>query len=128
MKKSERALALEELILRKEEELVLERRLLKIHFHEAYESLKPINLIKNTFKKALSSPDIKENITDTFLGVATGFITKKLIVGKTHNPLTNILGKVIELVVANKVVHNAESIKTIGSIILKKLIQPKESS
>lgn len=122
MKKSDRAIALEQLILRKEEELDLEGRLLKIHFHETYESLKPLNLIKNTFKQAIKAPDLKENIADTVLGMTSGFIAKKLIIGKTNNPLTNILGSIIELAVTNKVVNNAADIKAIGAILLKKLI------
>jgi hypothetical protein len=127
MKKSERALALEELILRKEEELILDGRLLKIHFHETYESLKPLNLIKNTIKQVIKSPDLKENLANTVMGLASGFVAKKLIIGKTNNPLSNILGSIIELTVTNKVVGNAEEIKAIGSILLKKLLGSTKS-
>ncbi|MBP7809217.1 MAG: hypothetical protein KA163_07995 [Bacteroidia bacterium] len=127
MKKSERALALEELILRKEEELALEGRLLKIHFHETYESLKPLNLIKNTIKQAIKSHDLKENLVNTVMGLASGFVAKKLIVGKTNNPLSSVLGSIIELAVTNKVVNNAGDIKAIGSIILKKLLEKAKS-
>ena len=127
MKKSDRALALEELILRKEEELVLEGRLLKVHFHETYESLKPLNLIKNTIKQAIKSPDLKENLANTIMGLASGFVAKKLIIGKTNNPLSNILGNIIELAVTNKVVNNAGDIKAIGAILLQKLISKAKS-
>lgn len=127
MKKSERALALEELILRKEEELILDGRLLKIHFHETYESLKPLNLIKNTIKQVIKSPDLKENLANTVMGLASGFVAKKLIIGKTNNPLSNILGSIIELTVTNKVVGNAEEIKAVGSILLKKLLGSTKS-
>ena len=127
MKKSDYCKAFEESILAKEAELELEGRLLKVHFKQTYESLKPINLIKNTFKQAISSPEIKDNITNTVLGMATGFISKKLVVGNTHNPLTNILGKVIEAVVTNKVINNAGEIKAITGILLKKLIEKTKS-
>ncbi|MBK7668235.1 MAG: hypothetical protein IPJ32_13400 [Sphingobacteriaceae bacterium] len=127
MKKSERALALEELILRKEEELILDGRLLKIHFHEAYESLKPLNLIKTTIQQVIKSPDLKENLANTVMGLASGFVAKKLIIGKTNNPLSNILGSIIELAVTNKVVNNAGDIKAIGSTILKKLLEKAKS-
>lgn len=115
--------ALEHSILVKELELEVESKLLKIHFLEAYESLKPINLIKTTFKQVVSSSHLKENIADGIIGMATGFVAKKIIMGKTHNPITHILGKIIEVVVANKVVNNAGEIKAIADILVKKLVE-----
>ncbi len=114
-------MAFEQSILIKETELEAEAKLLKVHFLDAYESLKPINLLKTTFKQAVSSPGIHENIVNSAIGLVTGFVTKKIIVGNTANPFTIIIGKIIELIVANKVVKNADEIKAIGSVLAKKL-------
>lgn len=122
MKKSIISLEFEQLILAKEAELELEGRLLKIHFQQAYESLKPLNLIKSTIKQVISGPDLKGSLVDTAMGYATGIIAKKIILGKTHNPFTKLLGTIIEMAVANKVSKNAGEIKTIGGILFKKLI------
>lgn len=124
-KKSQYRELLEQSIQAKELELEAEAKLLKVHFLESYESLKPINLLKTTFKQVVSNPNLKENIADGIMGMATGFVAKKIIIGSTHNPLSNILGKIIEVVVAKKVVNNAGEIKAIGNVLLKKLLQPK---
>lgn len=127
MKKQDAGLAIEQLIIAKEEELAIERRLLKIHFQQTYESLKPINLIKSTLKQAISSPLLKTNIADGLVGLASGFVAKKIITGKSHNPINKLAGLLIETLVSQKVIQNADTIKTIGGIIFKKLIHQKES-
>jgi len=76
---------------------------LRKQFHVTYESLKPINLIKNTFQEVTSSSDIKNNLLNNAIGIATGFITKKVLVGASHNPIKRILGTVLEFVIANVV-------------------------
>lgn len=122
MKHSDSVTALQQLILTKEAELELEGRLLKICLHTTYEKLKPINLIKSSIKEAIASPNLKSNIVNTVLGLATGFIAKKLVVGKTHNPLSKIAGMLIEVGVANKVTANADDIKSVAHLLLNKVI------
>lgn len=113
---------LKQLILIKEAEHIVEGKLLKDHFHRAYESLKPVNIIKNTFKEIISGPDLKTNIVDAVIGITTGFVAKKVFTGKSHNPLTKIFGIILEMVVASKITKNVDEIKSLGSIILKKII------
>lgn len=96
--------------------------LLKEEFNTTYESLKPMNMIKNTFKDMASQPNLKTDVVNSLIGLATGFIAKKVFLGNSHNPFTKLLGIVLEIAVANKVSKNADGIKSIGSIILKKII------
>ena len=86
----------------------VELGLLKDQVLLTYENLKPINILKNSLKNAISSPDLKNNIINTALGVTTGFVAKKIAVGNTHNPITKLLGTVLEIMVASKVSQNAE--------------------
>jgi len=96
--------------------------LLKAQFLTTYESLKLINVIKNTFKEVISAPGLKTNIVNATIGLTTGFVAKIFLIGKTHNPLRKLLGIVVEMAVANKVAKNADGIKSIGSSILKKIV------
>ena len=121
-------LLLKQLILVKETEHFVEGKLLKDHLHNAYESLKPINIMKNTFKEIISDSDLKKNIVDAALGFTTGFVAKKIFTGNSHNPLTKLAGNILEMVIASKVAKNAEEIKIIGSIILKKIINQQVDS
>lgn len=117
-------IAIQQLEQKQADELVL----LKAQFHTTYENLKPINIIKNTFKEIISAPDLKTNIVNSVIGLATGFAAKKVFIGKTHNPLTKLAGVVIEMIVANKAVKNAEGIKSIGNIILQKIFNKRSDS
>ena len=115
-------LAIQELELQQANELIL----LKEQFNKTSESLKPINLIKSTFKNAVSSPDLKTDVFNTVIGLVTGVVAKKLMIGKTINPFKKLLGIIVEMTVANKVAKNADEIKSTGSTIFKKLFSKKE--
>ncbi len=102
-----------------------EWQMLKEQLHTSYEGMKPLNLIKRKFKEIISSPDLKTNIINAVVGAATGFAAKKVLIGKTNNPLTKLLGVILEMAVANSAVKNADGIKSLGSIIMKKLLTGK---
>ena len=116
MKKTDISQELKQLIRTKESEIELEGRLLKIHFQRAYESLKPLNIIKSTIKQVISSPEVKTNVVDTVIGFASGFIAKKILVGKSNNVFSKLLGSLIEMTVANKVTQNADEIKLLEEV------------
>ncbi len=122
MEKGHTTTSLKQLILEKEAEHQAEGKLLKEHFHLAYESVKPINIIKNTIKEAIYSPDLKSNVINATIGLSAGFVAKKIFTWESQNPLTKLLGIILEIVVASKVTKNADEIKSIAGIMLKKLI------
>lgn len=95
--------------------------LLKEEFLKTVESLKPINIIKNTLKEAVDLPDLKTGIINSAIGLTTGILAKKIVLGKTLNPLSKLLGVALEMFVANKVAKNTGEIKSFGNIIIKKL-------
>lgn len=98
--------------------------LLRDQFLAAYDSFKPINIIKSTIKQAITSPDIKENVVNAAIGFTTGFVAKKVFVGNLNNhPFQKLLGIILEMLVVNKVTKNADEIKAIGNVILKKAIK-----
>lgn len=101
--------------------------LLKEEFLVTKEKFKLTNIIKSSFKEVTSTPNITTNIVKAAVGLTTGFVTKKLLIGKTINPVKNLLGGLLEVFVANKVMLNADTIKTVGSILLKKILPKKEA-
>jgi hypothetical protein len=74
---------------------------LKEQFEVTKESLRPMNLVKGAFHDIASSPDIKKNIVGNVIGLATGYLSKKIIFGGTHNPLKKIAGAVLQFAVTN---------------------------
>ena len=106
------------MILLKENIVLLEieqeqnRLLLKEEFKNTFEALRPVNLFKNTFQEITESPDFKNNLIDSIIGIATGFISKKIIVGNTHNPFKQIMGVILQLTITSMVTKNADAIKS----------------
>jgi hypothetical protein len=128
MEQSDAGTLLKKLILEKEAEHRAEGKLLKERFHLAYESMKPVNIVKKTFKDIFSAPDLKTNIVNAAIGLTTGFVAKKVFTGKSHNPLTKLAGFILEMVIASKVTKNADGIKSMSSMILKKIIHQHDDS
>jgi hypothetical protein len=124
MQKTDLSAGLREAILVLEKRQAAEGKILKDHFLQAYESIKPINLIKNTFKEITESNELKDNIINTSVGLATGFVSKKLFVGRSHNPFKRLLGSVLMFGITNVVSKNTETIKAIGKglfdVVIKK--------
>ncbi|MDI6033453.1 hypothetical protein QLS91_10245 [Flavobacterium sp. LB2P84] len=111
MKKINQTEILKETILlmkmKQAEELVQ----LKDQYHYTIESLKPLNLIKNAFGLMATSPEIKGNILSNIVGMTTGYLTKKVLLGSTHNPIKRILGTVLQFVITNVVTKHSETSK-----------------
>jgi hypothetical protein len=107
MKKISQQALLNEAINLLKDKQACELQLLKSQFHITYESLKPINLIKNGLHEITASPDVKKTVINTAIGLATGYISKKVLIGATNNPIKKILGAVLEFTIANVVAKTA---------------------
>ena len=81
----------------------------------AGESMKPINLIKSTFKDVAQSEDIKDNLINTGVGLAAGYVSKALFEGVTHSPLRKLLGTALMFGVTNIITRNPETVKAVSN-------------
>ena len=126
MKNSNALILLKESILLMELDQEKNRLLLKEEFKQTFESLRPANLIKNTFHDLTQSPDFKDDLLDSALGIATGFISKKIVVGNTHNPLKQIMGVLLQLAITSLVTKNADGIKSSISAMISKFTNKTE--
>jgi hypothetical protein len=86
----------------------LKEQILKAQFIFIRESIRPANLIKNGLNKMVSSPNLINNILGTVLGLATGYMSKKIVVGTSTNILRRVLGNILQFGVAKAVVKNTE--------------------
>jgi hypothetical protein len=84
---------------------------LKAEAKKAYASLKPVNFINETLKDLSSSPEFKGNLMNSTIGIGAGLITRKLILGATHNPIKQFLGTLLQMGVTSLVSKNGDSIK-----------------
>ena len=102
------------------------RSLLNKEFHLLAESINPISIIKGLFDCTVINDDLKAGVINNTLGIASGIAAKKILIGRTKNPFTNLFGFLIERAVAGKVTKNAGGILSIAGAVLSKLLHKKE--
>ena len=128
MKKKNETESLNETIILLRNKQSEELKLVKEQFHIIYESLKPINLIKDTVHEITSSPDLKNNLVNNIIGLTTGFLSKKILVGATHNPIKKLFGTLLQFTVANIVSKHSEGIKSVGENIVERILKFRKES
>lgn len=102
--------------------------LLTEQLKNTYESLKPLNILKSSFKEVRSSSDLKGSIISNAIGIATGFISKSIWMGNSHNPIKNVIGTLMQLAVSNIATRYSDSIKSVGEKIMYRFSRHKEDS
>lgn len=90
----------------------MEYELLKDQVRVSYDQLKPVNILKNMLQQAVAAPDLKNNLVNSVMGVAAGYLSKKAAVGSTHNPIKNLLGTLLQMTVTGIVARNGNGIKS----------------
>lgn len=108
-------------ILLLEQEREENRVQLKEQFEVVYTTLTPANLLRGTLSEVASSPNLGRNLVGAGLGLLTGYLTKRLIVGTSSNMVRRVLGDLIQIGVTKLVAQNSESIGTTGGSIFKRM-------
>ena len=108
-----------------EVEKAFQKQLLKEQFYATYESLKPVNLLRSTISEVASSPYLIDNILGTAVGLATGYLSKKIVVGGSGNIFRKLLGFMMQLSVTNTVAQHPDSIRSISQYIYYHLLNKK---
>jgi hypothetical protein len=80
-------------------------------------------LLKDGFKDTISSPDFKGNLIKGALSLATGFFTKKLIVGPSAGIAKQVLGTIAQTGATTLAYKGAEAIKTKGAPFLSGILR-----
>jgi hypothetical protein len=127
MKNTNETDSLNELIMLQEQKYDSELKALKEQFLIAYESVMPINLIKSLFHEVTVTPDIKNDLVNNAIGLGTGFLSKKLLVDGSHSPMRRMIGTVAQFAIANLVSKHSDTIKTIGSNLLKHFFNKRKN-
>ena len=109
-----------------ETEQEIKKQLLIEQIHITVESLKPVNLIKNALVDIAESPFLVEHILSTGIGMATGYISKKVVIGASGNLFRKLMGNVLQFGVANIVARHPDMIKTYGQYIIQHVFHRKE--
>lgn len=111
-----------------EDKQAYHRQLLEEEFRNTYESLKPVNLLKSAVKEIASTPNLVNNVLGATTGLVTGYISKKIVVGRSGNIYRNLLGSILQYGVTNLVAQHPEAIRSVGRFIYQHFQHKKESN
>ena len=100
--------------------------LLKEQFFLTYESIKPANLFRSTISDVASSPYLIDNIIGTAIGLGTGYLSRKIVVGVGGNIFKRFFGSVLQFGITNIVAQHPNTIKSIGGFIFKHVFHKQE--
>jgi len=106
-------IAISKLEKRQEEEEINLRQ----QFHEAYNSIKPINLIKNSLKEATEDIDIKKTIINSTVGLTSGVLSGFLFKNIVRHPIKKLIGSAIVYGITNYAAKHPETVKSVGGVI-----------
>jgi hypothetical protein len=107
-------------------EQAFSEQLLKEQFLLTYESLKPLNIIKNTLKDMVSSTNLIDNTLGASAGIAAGYLTRKVVVGTSGNIVRKLIGSMLQFGVTNFVSQHPDAIKSFSRFIFQHISSKKE--
>jgi hypothetical protein len=108
-----------------EAEQEVKAQLLKEQFRITSANFKPLNLLKSSVSDLASSPYLVENIIGTSIGLATGFLAKKVFIGASGNVIRKLFGSVLQFGVTNLFARHPDSVTSIGQNILRSIFLNK---
>ena len=119
MKKIHTGADLREAIILLELKRAEEEKSLREQLHLTYEGMKPINVIKSTYREVAASEDLKDNLVNTSVGLVVGYLSKTLFESVSHSPVRKLIGTAILFGVTTAVRKNPDAVKSIASGLFK---------
>ncbi|HCX99947.1 MAG TPA: hypothetical protein DG754_07395 [Bacteroidales bacterium] len=109
-----------------EEKQAINLKVMREDFHQAYESLKPANLIRNTIKNISTSHYLSDNLLSAGIGLAAGYVSKKAVFGGSSNVFKRFFGAILQFGVTNIIAQNPETVKSFTEYISHHIFQKEE--
>ncbi len=96
-----------------EDELIQQKQLVTDQVNVIYENFKPVNVVRDVFREVVSSDEFRSNVLTAAIGISTGYVTKKLVVGKSSNLLKALGGNLLQYGIANLILHPSRIMKSV---------------
>ncbi|TNF39816.1 MAG: hypothetical protein EP310_09940 [Bacteroidetes bacterium] len=103
-----------------------EGQLVKEQLLNTYENLKPLNLLRNIVNEFYSTDKYKQDFVEIVAGMTTGFITKKMVIGKSKNPFLKMLGVAIQFGITTLVSKKYNELKNSAIQFISSFLQEKQ--
>jgi len=87
---------------------------------------KPAHLVHEFLNDIVSTPNLFNKVLVTAVGLATGYLSKKIFIGTSGNLLRKLFGSALQIGVTNVIARHPDATKLIGKNILQYLFRKKE--
>ena len=114
-------------ILELEQKRAKEGEMLKKQLFLTVESVKPINLLKQTIHEATVSRELLDDIIGLTIGMTAGYLAKIMCDGKTKSPLKKLFGIAIQIGITNAVAKNPEVIKFLAKGLINLIAHARQT-
>lgn len=101
---------------------------LKEQLMYTYESLKPANFLKNLVKDIYSTESLKDELINTAVSVASGLVSKKLVVRRSNNEVLKLLGLAVQFGISTFVSKKMDVLKEAAINFMNRFIEKKEQN
>jgi hypothetical protein len=103
------------------------RQSLKTQLLLTCDSLRPANLIRSTIKEVTSSPILIFGLAVTALGLTTGFLSNRMVIGTSARLMRKLMGNFLALGATNIISKNSEGIISRGKSIFSHLLRKSKT-
>jgi len=74
-----------------------------------FRGLTPLGFLKTTIAEILSSPDIKKNLLNYLFELTAGYVSKKIVITATSNPIKKVINQVLQFALKSVMPSSADS-------------------
>jgi len=120
------AVELTDAIQKLESDKVVQVFLMKQEFEHVYESINPLTLIRDNLEDSPSTNFLGNNMISTSVGLATGYLIKKWIIGKSDNPIRTMIGSAVQIGAINLMAKYQSAIEIVGRTLLQLLLHKEK--
>ncbi|TYP98178.1 hypothetical protein C7447_103348 [Tenacibaculum adriaticum] len=78
---------------------------LKSQLSNSYNNLKPANMLRQMLTGLSTEPKVKNGVLDFVLSLSGGYLSKRLLIGKSNSFLKSIIGYIVQMK-ATKIISN----------------------
>jgi len=122
MQKITTAESLRKSILVLELRQIEEGKLLLEQAKVTYESLRPLNFLRKMFGQIATPSSLRENLIQSATGLISGYVSRKVFIRSSRNPVMRLAGILVQYGVTNFVANNADTISTLGHYYADKFL------
>lgn len=114
---------LQQAILELERQKNSESLALRTQWDHTRKNLNPLTILKDGVKDLFTSPDVRSGALKGIIGLATGFVTRKLIVGKSGSTARKLVGTLAQTGATSLAFKGTGAIQEKGASLLSGLLK-----